>query len=83
MAGGAAVAEAGLPTAPLTWNDVSALASAMYAAYLQTRSSLNSPDLSLGAADGTYIEVVSCRWVMCGWRSGARRAIVRWGADVV
>lgn len=63
LAGGKSVVATGVSEGALAWAEVASLAKGLYSAYVGTRSSLNSPDLALGTANGTYIEVVSCRCV--------------------
>ena len=54
--------ETGVSTDVLNWANITALASAMMTTYKSARSNLDNPTMSVGLSDGSYVEIVSCRY---------------------
>ena len=61
-AGAVAAYNTGMATDAFTWSNVTSLASAMMTTYKSARSSLDNPTMSVGLSDGSYVEIVSCRY---------------------
>ena len=61
-AGAVAAYNTGMATDAFSWSNVTSLASAMMTTYKSARSSLDNPTMSVGLSDGSYVEIVSCRY---------------------
>ena len=64
-AGAVAAYNTGMAADAFTWSNVTSLASAMMTTYKSARSSLDNPTMAVGLSDGSYVEIVSCRYYGC------------------